>query len=238
LQTLLDARAVTCDAGLPLRVVSQAAPGPHAVCFEERYEVRTWQRGELQVREHNWHDLFNVLSWLTYPRTKAALNARHYAAALSQRDGCAVNRSPLQDALTLFDEGGMIVASSDQELLCDLRNFAWRHLFVARRACTIRHMHWLVLGHALAEKLLAPYIGVTGHSLLLAVDDDFHGLPEGERIERLDARAAAVIADGAAFAGVRDLAPVPVLGVPGAWPASGEASFYDNARYFRPRRAK
>jgi hypothetical protein len=36
--------------------------------------------GEVQTRENNLHDLFNALVWLTFPHSKAAINARHYRA--------------------------------------------------------------------------------------------------------------------------------------------------------------
>src|SRR6478736_4963870 len=41
-----------------------------------RYEVRIFETGEVQTRPGNWHDLFNALVWLAFPRTKAILNRR------------------------------------------------------------------------------------------------------------------------------------------------------------------
>ena len=63
--------------GAPLRFVEQ---GAKAAAFEDKYEVRIYLKGEVQVRAANWHDLLNALVWLTFPRAKAALNERHYHA--------------------------------------------------------------------------------------------------------------------------------------------------------------
>ena len=38
--------------------------------------------------------------------------------------------------------------------------------------------------------------------------------------------------------GPAELAPLPVLGVPGWWAANEAASFYDNRDYFRPGRSR
>ena len=233
LQALLDARGVLSGGGVALRLIPQAE---RVATFEERYEVRLFLKGELQLRPQNWHDLFNVLTWVAYPRAKAALNARHYQAALTQHAQGRLNRGPAQDALTLFDEGGMIVAASDTELLQDLRDFAWKRLFWERRARVEQHMRWLVFGHALYEKALEPYIGVTGRGLLLTVEAEFLARPLAEQLAIIDERIAMVITNESRFGGTRDLTPVPVLGVPGVWPANENPAFYDNAGYFRERR--
>ena len=43
------------------------------------YEQRIFQRGLIATRENNWHDLFNAMMWLKYPKIKSALNARQWA---------------------------------------------------------------------------------------------------------------------------------------------------------------
>ena len=132
LQTLLDRGVppVRNAAGLALRVVPQAR---RRATFEDGYEPRIFLRGELQLRERNWHDLLNVLTWLAFPRAKAAMNERHFHALEAQRGTGMRNRGPVQDALTLFDEGGVIVASSDDRLLALTRGFEWKELFWVRR---------------------------------------------------------------------------------------------------------
>ena len=230
LQTLVDKSSVVSGGGKPLRLMLQPA---RVESFEERYEVRLYLRGELPMRVANWHDFFNVMVWLAFPRAKAALNTRHYQAALAQHNAGALNRGPAQDVLTLFDEGGIIVASSEPSLLDDLRGYAWKRLFWQRRELVSAHMCWLIFGHALYEKALAPYVGVTGRGLLVCVDPAFHQLSIAEQTAHLDDHVAKHIAMPEQLRVTRDLTPVPVLGVPGWWPANEDPVFYDNTAYFR-----
>jgi hypothetical protein len=217
--------------GSALRFVAQGAKPRRQ---QERYEARIFSSGEVQVRQANWHDLFNALVWLTFPRLKAALNARHYRALQEQGHGC--NRGPLQDALTLFDEGGVIVAACDGRLLDLVRGFQWKDLFWRERARIMRCMRFIVFGHALYEKALAPFTGISGRAILLEVRPELLAAPVGAQVEELDRMVARHVADSGRFRTTRDLAPLPILGVPGWCPANGNASYYDDASHFRPGR--
>jgi hypothetical protein len=229
LQALFDAAGIANERGKALTLV------PH----EKRrggYEARIYREGELQIRPNNWHDFLNALAWLAFPRTKAALNVRHYHEQSRQRTAGARNRGPVQDALTLFDEGGVIVAASDAGLLAMLEGFAWKDLFWVNRVRVSQHMHFVMFGHALCEKALAPFAGITGRGLLLRVDDTFHALAACAKAEHLDALAAAVVSDPARFTSTRELAPVPVLGVPGWCTENQREAYYEDEDYFRPGR--
>ncbi len=231
-QRLLDARdpPVRLSSGLPFRIVPQA---PRPAVFEDKYEARTYLRGELQVRAGDWHDCFNLLVWLAFPRSKAALNARHFAALQEQHAAGAANRGPAQDALTLFDESGVVVASSDDELLGLLREWRWKELFWTHRARLRACMQFTLFGHALYEKALRPFVGITGRGILLRVDLEVLSAPPPERLAELDARLAAHLAAPDHLRATRELAVVPILGVPG-WSADNEReSYYDNTDYFR-----
>ena len=133
LQRLLGTREppITTCSGARLSFVPQ---GRKTSAFEEQYESRTYLKGEVQVRRDNWHDLLNALVWLTFPRSKAALNGRHYDALLDQKAAGIQNRGPVRDAMTLFDEGGVIVAARDPALLRLIESFAWKDLFWHNRA--------------------------------------------------------------------------------------------------------
>lgn len=224
MQYALDAAGTRTASGLPLRLV---APMPDGLSYEQRL----YCRGELEFRERSWHDLFNVLVWLGFPLAKAALNARHHAApAVSQ------GRGPVRDALTLFDESGLIVLSADARLLEMVRGFDWKSLFWTHRAQVIDGMRCLPFGHALCEKALSPYKGMTGHSLLFDVDRDFLGLSAAAQLRAVDARVAAHLADPAAMLDTRELAPLPLLGIPGWCADNGQEDYYDDRRHFRPGR--
>ena len=234
LRGMLDQRVppVRVASGRPLRLVPQVAQRGRA---ELRYEERIYRSGELQVRTNNWHDLFNVLVWLAFPRAKAALNARHHAALSERARRDASNRGPVEDALTLFDEGGVIVAATSHELQGLLRAHEWKELFWRRRHAVVAEMRFYLFGHALYEKALRPFTGITGRGLCFDVNQDFLRSPVAMQLAELDDRVAAHIAAPERLAATRDLAHVPILGVPG-WCADNEAeSYYDNREYFRPR---
>jgi len=235
LQNLLerDGNPVMTRSGRPLRLVPA---GGRMRSFEERYEARIHLSGEMIFRERNWHDLLNVLVWLAFPRAKAALNARHYAALQAQYSAGAANRGPVQDALTLFDEGGVIVASCDDELLGLLREWRWKELFWSNRTRLQGEMSFFLFGHALYEKALRPFLGVTGRGILLKTEPGLLAQPPGEQLAVLDSRVAAYISESGNLAAPRELAVVPVLGVPGWCRDNEREGFYDNAEYFRPGR--
>jgi hypothetical protein len=180
------------------------------------------------VRSNDWHDLFNVLVWCLFPRAKAALNARHVIEMEHEPRG---RRGRARDALTQFDEDGVIVLSSAPELLELIRAFKWKELFWNRRAEALEHLRFLVFGHALYEKLLEPFVGVTGKAVLL---DVIAGIDDAAGT---DNRVAEWIEAGM-LGSPADLQPLPVLGIPGWYAPSLEASFYDNAAYFRPGRRR
>ena len=139
----------------------------------------------------------------------------------SRRRRGRANRGPAQDALTLFDEGGVIVAASDDELLDLLREWRWKELFWSNRARLRARMRFYLFGHALYEKALRPFIGITGRGILLKTEPGLLALPLREQLAVIDARVAAHLSDPGSLAATRELAVVPVLGVPG-WCADNE----------------
>ena len=265
LQGRLDRRCppVRTSSGMPLRLVPQ---GRRKRVFEEKHEVRVYLRGELELRERSWHDLFNLLVWLAFPRAKAALNRRHYQALEARRAAAGnealvpsralesaevpkvepgiphvgaarrANRGPAQDALTLFDEGGVIVASSDQDLLACLRDWRWKDLFWGNRARLATRMRFHVFGHAIYEKALNPFMGITGRGILIDVKPELLAAPLVEQVAVLDRRIAEHVSDERRMAATRELAVVPVLGVPGWHAGNDREEFYDDRDYFRPGR--
>jgi hypothetical protein len=142
----------------------------------------------------------------------------------------------VRDALTLFDESGVVIACSDLSLAQLLADFQWQVLFVHRRADVQLHMRFFVLGHALQEQMLRPYPGVTGKVLVLDCDAAFMHQSLPEQLRELDARTAQSISRPGALASTRVLSPLPLLGIPGWDRANAEAGYYDNTHVFRPGR--
>jgi hypothetical protein len=206
--------------GAPIRFVE-----PSGSLSAMSYETQIASTGEIPTR-NNWHDLLNALQWLAFPQMKSAISEMHAKFLASLGEAEAKSRSKSRDVLTMFDESGIIVASQDESLLQLVRDFQWRTLFVERREDVMRDMTFLLVGHGLLEKSLAPFIGITAKAMLLNVD----------RNADLDLSAADWLRDESNLASSRMLAPLPILGIPG-WDARNEdATFYDNVDYFRPGR--
>ncbi|MDR2187374.1 MAG: DUF3025 domain-containing protein [Azonexus sp.] len=194
------------------------------------YERRVWAEGVVETRPDNWHDFFNALVWLSFPRAKRAINACHIAAARPD----SATRGPLRDALTHFDECGLIVLSTQADLLDLLRRHRWRELFVDRRESVGAAMRFIVFGHATYEALLRPFRGLTAKAVLYEVSEDWLRLPPTALNALVDARLADDLAADR-HAG-QPWQPVPLLGIPGVTPESDNPAYYDDASHFRPLR--
>jgi hypothetical protein len=218
------AHGITTSRGKPLRFVA-----PHDATDGERryYERRIAETGEVETRPRNWHDLFNALAWITYPRAKARINAQHAAILEERGDAEAKRRGPERDALTLFDEGGVIVATDDASLTRLIVDFEWKELFWRRRDELAQRVRFFAFGHALYEKALEPYVGMVAKTVFVSFTAD---------VAAADALLEAHFADRSRFARPKEMAPMPVLGVPG-WDErnTGEA-FYDDKSHFRGKR--
>jgi hypothetical protein len=228
LNRLATGEAIVTANGQPIRFVPQQKRRG-----SERYEQRIYLRGEVQTRLENWHDLLNALTWLTFPRAKAALNERHFLALTESERKEEKNRGPIADTLTLFDEGGIVVVSCSDRLLGLLKSFEWKSLFWTRRDEMLAQMKFFVFGHALFEKALQPFIGVTGRAVLFEVEAQWLWLPLEAQLSDLDAMLATYLGNRRRLLATRELAPVPVLGVPGWARENATPDYYENTRYFR-----
>lgn len=188
------------------------------------YETRIAAQGRIATRPENWHDLFNALVWARYPAIKSALNARqclHIDAMGPQR------RNRAQQALTQFDECGVIVRIADPALLPLWDGHRWHALFAAQAA------RWhdggigvaAVIGHALMEQALVPGRRLVGRCVAVQGTDDAACV----------ARVAGAIAAGEILGDPLQLRPLPLAGVPG-WQPRQDDAFYAEADYFRPLR--
>jgi hypothetical protein len=198
------------------------------------YEDSVFHRGLVPTRADNWHDLFNALVWLTFPRTKAALNARHIGA----REAGDANRARgrLGDALTHFDECGTIVACSEPSLMEMLRRHEWRGLFWDHRRRVIESMGFFVFGHASYDLLREPFVGLCGKAVFVDVPATFFAMTLADQLSILDGVLAERWLSRRWYSGPSDLAPLPLLGIPGATPDNECARYYEDTRQFRPRR--
>ena len=198
------------------------------------YECRIWENGEVETRPDNWHDFFNALVWLSFPQTKIAISAAHVRAMQAPGE----KRTNQRDILTHFDECGVVVLSSQPELLDLLREFRWKELFVERRAEVVRSMRFVIFGHATYEQLLKPFRGLTAKAVLYPVSEHWLSMAMQAQLSAVDGMLAADLTSGR-YTRPRDFQPLPLLGIPGATPENENPAYYDDTWQFRPgRRAK
>ncbi len=165
------------------------AGGPLAAAEYERGIAST---GVVPIRPNDWHDLFNALAWLSFPRLKASLNRCHVAAlsANPSHEALKGQRGALRDLATLLDESGMLLACDDRSLVEALAAHAWRTLLVERRAAVCRSMRFAVCGHAIFDRGRAARKGLTARVLVLPVDQTHFGGDDVALLPWLDAMAA------------------------------------------------
>lgn len=208
--------------------LNQAAAAP--VCFVPQselpaglaYEQYIFNSGRVPTRD-GLHDFFNGLVWHAFPLSKKRLNALQ--AAQIERTGIQPVRGPARDALTVFDENAALLQAPDA-LWDALVAKDWQRLFVELRPLW-RQAHLVLFGHALMEKLVAPRKSITAHV--------YRVLAAGNAITGVDAWLAHDL--NAEKLAAKPFAHLPVLGVPGWWPANEETGFYGDDSVFRlPRR--
>jgi hypothetical protein len=221
--------------GKPIRFVD---PRVESDAEKRYYERRIAASGEVPTRERNWHDLFNALAWITYPQAKARINAQHAAILEEGGEEEARQRSPERDALTLFDEGGVAIASNAPELLRMVADFQWKELFWTRREDAQARMVFLAFGHGCFEQSLAPYIGMVAKTVFVPVDELFFMLPIEAQVAKVDTLLATHFSQRSRFPSPKAMAPMPILGVPRWHFAPQDEAFYDDAAHFRSKGLK
>lgn len=199
----------------PLCFVEQNSSLPFA---ELGYEERIFHSGIIATRKDHWHDFFNALVWHAFPKTKTAINSLHAKELKEQK---STLRSRKRDLLTLFDESGVIVIA-EESILELIKQHKWNTLFVEKKQEWISGKITLItFGHAMYEKYLAPYIGMTAQTLLLS-----------SQVDDIDSFLATKLLDGHLLQNKSQLSPLPLLGVPG-WHKDQDEAFYANKVYFR-----
>ena len=173
------------------------------------------------------------------------------------RQGVAQQRGALRDALTVFDENAVLLQAPDG-LWQALGARDWQNLFVRQRHLWSQ-VRIDVFGHALLEKLVQPYVAITGHAWrvmtapapiapmagpdALAVSAPMHthththtqGVVNADAVAVADSTLDAWLCEGLHEDLLRRkaFAPLPVLGVPGWWAANQDPTFYGQTQVFR-----
>ena len=236
----VNARSIANFEKLPIRFVDQA-------CLPEgeAYESFIANTGKIPTRD-NHHDLLNGLIWLNFPQSKAVFNERHAKDILQH--GIHNARTALRNALTVFDENGGIVVSSNRLLLEQLQAFKWQAVLVTHRANWLaqhRTITFFPFGHALLEKLVNPRKNITSHTLLILVDEGWFEQSIASQRNQLDTAIAKLfhqmampnLADNAVKLSSKSFQPLPVMGIPGYSDDNVIPEFYQDEAVFRRPRA-
>jgi hypothetical protein len=240
LNALAVARSLSLSGenGDPLRFAAAAPATKGLRVAGDGYEGRIRRDGQIETRPDDWHDLFNALAWLAWPRCKAALNALHVREMQLDDAAHATHRGVARDLATLFDEGGAVLACGDRMLTQLLREFRWRELFVDRRAQVQSKMRCYVFGHALLDRARNPYKSMTAHALIFPVASEFFLQPVVQQVKSLDTTLAAWFADPENTGSTQRLSPLPVMGFPGFCAANCDPEYYNDINVFRPGRMR
>lgn len=196
------------------------------------YEERIVSRGEIVTRPGNWHDFFNALVWMRFPRTKYRLAALHAKGMRSPApDG---RRGPIRDAATQFDESGIVVAASDPALLELLAQRQWKALFWNRRDSVRRNMRFAVFGHGLYDALRAPFYRICGRAATIVVPQSCLDAPVDALCAHVDSILDERFAQRSWYPRPKALLALPLLGIPGVCAENETSDYYDDVVQFRP----
>ena len=225
----LDALYAETTAGADVRRLRFVPPVEGAA-----YEAHIARHDAVPTRPADWHDFFNALAWCVWPRTKSICNRLHLQAIEANAAAGLSGRGPLRDALTQFDECGVLVVGCDAEILHLLAAHEWEEALWTRRSRLVESTRFLVFGHATWDQLRAPFSGLCAKAIYRQVDVVWFALPAAQRQAEADAWLADHLAGSAAELAPRTLRPLPLLGIPGVTPASESADYYRDLRQFRP----
>jgi Protein of unknown function (DUF3025) len=195
------------------------------------------------------HDYYNALVWLTFPKSKARLNQLSMLAldafrseqvysrdqASAKNAGAVGHRGPLRDAITVFDENALLLLSSDSQLIEQLATMQWQNLLVAQRS------KWLseetivpvCFGHALLQKLEAPYKAITGHSFVISMTSK-QVIESRKNVGLIDTVLCEQLSKDVLVA--KPFLPLPVLGIPEWSFENTNLDYYDDPQVFRKRK--
>lgn len=212
-----------------LNLVPQFIPSREALGALE-YE-RCVHKGQIPTRDLG-HDWYNGLVWLRFVLAKLQINAAHIEDSNRQSELTSNGRSRLRDALTLFDENGALLITTETSIRDALLDQDWGTLFVQGRAHWKGRARLLVFGHGLLDSLQNPHRGLCAKAIPVLVPT--LDLPEKTWPALLEAVVRAV-QDPANFS------PIPVMGIPGWFEESNQPGYYDDRSVYRakatPRRS-
>ena len=132
-------------------------------------------RHEVATRRHSVHDLFNFLTYIMFPKSKAAIMTLHASEMISHLNLQTADktggrgRTRYQDLLTMFDEGGALSVPEMCPKIIVFGHGIYEQFINQPR--TIRAFTWHAKGDSHREKLTAESLAnldqALSHALLL-----------------------------------------------------------------------
>lgn len=196
---------------------------------QSRYEWEIYHHRRVMTREFHWHDFFNNLTWLSFPKLKWSITKRVCEEFSSDS---VKQRNKRQNLLAHFDECGVVICSDKRSILEDIEDFRWKKVFFETPALA-RHCLPVIVGHGMLEKALSPYIGMTAKAILLYVPTSFFSLSNVAQLKYIDEEIADFIQSPEFPKSPQSLQPFPLLGWPSWHPENKQGYFYENKDYFR-----
>lgn len=186
------------------------------------YERRVYA-GQIPTRDIA-HDWYNGQVWLTYPKAKRFINTCHVTDSPGNKSMTANGRSRLRDALTLFDESGALLLTTDPRLCVALVNHQWEHLLVNNRDTWGERAKLLIFGHGLLDSMQRPHKSLCAKVLPVLVPN--LNMSKAE-LQCILLAALRQLVDPV------NLSPLPVMGVPGWFVESNRPGFYSDKSVYR-----
>lgn len=187
--------------------------------------------GQIPTRDLG-HDWYNGLVWLRFARAKHWISTTHIADSSQQPMSTPNGRSRLRDALTLFDESGALLITTEESIRDALLDQDWAALFINGRAHWNSRARLLIFGHGLMDSMHSPHRGLCAKAIPVLVPT----------LDMSD-QALSFLLEGVVRA-IQDpvnLSPIPVMGTPGWFEESNQPGYYDDRSVYRakatPRRS-
>lgn len=212
----LNELRAAASSGMPVFVPSVETLG--ALAYERRV-----REGEIPTRDIA-HDWYNGQVWLRFPQAKQFINSKHVSDANCGVIQSANGRSRLRDALTLFDESGALLLTTDPGLAGALVNHDWFSLFESGRDTWAERTRVMIFGHGLLDAMHKPHKGLCAKVIPVCVPDLNLG---SDQLQTLVLNVVQRIVDPA------NLSPLPVMGVPGWFAESGSPGYYADTSIYR-----
>ncbi|MGE0174161.1 MAG: DUF3025 domain-containing protein [Oligoflexales bacterium] len=132
------------------------------------YSTNIRDRLAIPTRIKNWHDFFNVLTWITFPKSKYIIQS-----LVSEFAG-ASRRHPTADALTHIDEGCILLACEVGDLSDVLRVVEAQDIEEKARLVARGVVKPFVLGHGIFESVCDKKIlQINASAIILPFDRAF-----------------------------------------------------------------